>query len=181
MSKESGPTAPKQEALLTATDLKQRLVAGELEPGKFIDEIMRMDQSTPGREHALENVEILSSPEVSSIFEKDADYKFSYLNLLSLSYFHRGQIEATEHKDYATALESFKHALEATTAINEEDYQYWKDYVGGTVAYLEKNILELKRICDTIEGGRNRDILVNFLAQLESGDKIDYEAAYSKE
>jgi len=39
-----------------------------------------------------------------------------------LSYFHRGQIEVAERKDYAVALDSFKHALDAAVS-NEEDSQ----------------------------------------------------------
>jgi len=122
MTSESGPSSSKQEAMPTALELKQRLLSGTLEAGKFIDGIMQLDQSTPSREHSLENIQILTSPEVASIFENDARYKFPYLNLLSLSYFHRGQIEVVERKDYAAALDSFKHALDAAVS-NEEDSQ----------------------------------------------------------
>ena len=52
--------------------------------------------------------------------------------------------------------------------------------MAGTVAYLERDDATLERICETTEEGRNRDILVNFLAQLESGNEINYEAAYAK-
>lgn len=166
MTGESDPGLPRHE--IQSMDVKQCLLDGSLDPAAFCSELMRRDQSTPEREASSDNISILMSPEVYAFFSNVPEHRFQYQNLLSLSFFHRGQSEAVAN-NYPAALDSFRLAADAAKPIEEERYQYWKDYIAGTIAYLEKDIEALRHICETTGEGKHREILTSFLNQLEGG------------
>jgi len=176
MYEESIPKIPSLEALLSGEDLKQKLLGGTLNANEFLDGLFKLDQSTDERSDAIQNVEILTSPEIVDFFNNCEDQD-RYHFILSLSYFHKGQIQARA-VDYMEARESFKKSLDTAVLISSTDNQPWKDYVAGTVAYFEKDLPKLKIIHNGMqEEGRNKFILESFINQLEADKGIDYEAA----
>jgi len=154
-------------------DLKRELLNGKTGPEEFLNSLMNLDQSTPQRQHSRQNVEVLTDLEVQNFFNQHQQYQFQYGNLLSLSYFHRGQLEATGGL-YAEGLNSFKRARDAAAQINEENYQGWRDYVDGTISYFELDLKSLEKILQRIDEGRNKEILTKFSNRLKTGKESDY-------
>lgn len=156
----------------------EELLNKNISPDDFLDRLMALDQSTPNHSHAIENIKILTNPSVVDIFETNDKYSHKYRNLLSISYFHKGQIEAMSN-GYKDALESFELAREQAINIQEESYGFWKDYVEGTIAYLKKDTASLQEINERMEKSRNKEITSNFFQSLQNGEDIDYPRLYS--
>ncbi|MBI5003660.1 hypothetical protein HZC00_01035 [Candidatus Kaiserbacteria bacterium] len=157
--------------------LKKKLVSGTLSPEVFLDELFKRDQSTSHRQSAEENIAILEDAEVRELLITP-DSRRQYFNLLSISHFHVGQNKAGA--DVNGAVESFEAALVAANEITGEDYEWWRAYVEGTVAYFKKDIPVLQdAISRTLE--RNREILESLLEGLQKRGTIDYMTDISKQ
>lgn len=157
--------------------LKLKLVSGTLSPEVFLDQLFKRDQATPHRQSAEENIAILEDAEVKELLIM-SDSRRQYFNLLSISHFHVGQNRALV--DPVGALQAFEAAHIAANEISGEDYEWWRAYVAGTVAYFKKDISSLRNaITKTSE--RNREILESLLKGLQERGSVDYVADVSKQ
>lgn len=153
-------------------------MSGILPPADFIERLFELDQATPQRIAASENVVVLRDAEVQKLFS-DSALRHSYFNLLSLSYFHVGQIKVTA--DVTGALQDFEASLVAANQVTGEDYDWWQSYVAGTVAYLKKDVPSLQAAIPKVSEVRNKEILGNFLRGLQERGTVDYITDYSKQ
>lgn len=165
---------PKSEQLI----LKEELLAGTLSPFDFINRLDALDQSTPGRENAIPNLPILEDPEVMAMFE-NSEHASCYWNLLSLTYFHIGQREASS--DGEKALAYFEKALDALlkTEFAEEE----GPYLEATIAYFRKDVSRLRDLLPKIPQTpfrRNYEIVENMIEGLQRRGTIDYNEDYNK-
>jgi hypothetical protein len=157
------------------------LLKGSLSPSEFFKELLARDQATGNRRGAIANIEILTRPEISEFFRALPEELSGYENFLSLSYFHRGQLEATEERDNGAAAASFSQALSwaRQAEASDPDYHSWRLYVEGTLAYFESDLATLKEVYDGgIEEDRNREIIGNLIYTLETEGRVDYRRAY---
>jgi hypothetical protein len=161
--------------------LRKDLIDGRKSPLEFLSEVIKLGQSDPSRSAAPENAKLLDSEEIRKMFI-GTELESGYYNDLSLSFFHQGQILAAAGD--TSALDSFKRALVAAEGVTTiEDYDWWTQYVRGTVAYLSFDTEGLRAAiaaCSGQEDDRNLIILKNFLSGLEKRGTTDYLADYSK-
>ncbi len=85
-----------------------------------------------------------------------------YYNLLSLSYFHVGQLQSG-----LEANTSFEKALEAAEHIDDPEFDDWKLYIKGNVAFLNRNKELLQEIWEGMEEGANKDMVKKMIKDLE--------------
>ena len=72
--------------------LKDQLLKGELSPADFSKKLMDLDQSTPSRSHAKENLDLLTDPEIVQCMESQSEeIQKGYYQMLSFTEFHIGQ------------------------------------------------------------------------------------------
>ena len=55
---------------ITSENLKIKLLEGAISPSDFLNQLFEIDQSTPSRDRAVENLAILGSSEIEDIFIK---------------------------------------------------------------------------------------------------------------
>lgn len=156
--------------------LKANLLDGRLSPSEYIAQILELDQSIPTRDHAEENVRVLTDPAVLPILEQDKDAAFELRNLLSLSYFHVGQRKLTAGNEQGKS--DFEAALRAAEKITDEGYEQWRHYIQATMAYIDKDIPALERIVGEMEDGGNRNIVLNMIEGLRKYGSVDYRRDY---
>lgn len=157
--------------------LKNQLLSEEISPEFFLEKVRDLDQSTPSRDQAFENLKLLTDSNVREIF-KNNDEKASYYAILSLTQFHTGQIHAESNS--GNTLEYFEAALSSAKEVDWEGYEQDILYIEGTVAYLNSDIQKLKEIFFQMKEGRNKIILGNFIQGLENSGTPDYYSDYSK-
>lgn len=154
--------------------LKSKLLTGDMTLDEALRVLLSFDQETPTHDASVDNLLILKDPEVIEFFEKQSPEIISrYNNFLSITEFHVAQRLALSGDEYS-ALPYFKLALNSA----EKGYsERWKNYVFGTVMYLEgREIPE-----DIINGsnmGNNAEILKNFNKKLRQRGKPDYKNDY---
>lgn len=162
--------------LMPQDKLKASLLGGQLSPSEFIAEILELDQSIPTRDHAEENVRVLTDPAVLPILERDKDAAFELYNLLSLSYFHVGQSKLAVGNEQG--MNDFEAALRAAEKITDEGYEQWQRYIQATMAYIDKDILTLERLAGEMEVGSNKNIILNMIHGLRQYGTVDYRRDY---
>ncbi len=154
----------------------EELLLHKISHKDFIDRVMKLDQSTSNRTDAVLNLSVFENKKVKKIFKK-SNFKKEYYHLLSLTYFHIGQLNAD--KDNKEALYNFKLALKAANRLGFNKYTQWKKYIKGTIAYLNYDKNKLKKILLTLDDGRNKNIVEHFLKGLEKRNTIEYKKDYS--
>lgn len=158
-------------------ELKQKLLSGELSLLDFRNKLVELDQSTLDRKYSLQNLELLSDPEIISFIEqKEEIVRKRYYNFLSLTEFHVGQYYACEYKDQQKALEHFKKSLEAFEKgeVDEDYRQEWGIYIKGTIAYFEKDTDTLKDSMHLLGEKKNAEVLSRLLQGLEERGEPNY-------
>lgn len=156
---------------VTAQELRDRLLRGEMEPEDFLDQLLEIDQSTLTHEAAAENTRVLEDERVKDLLV-EKKLPFGYDNLLSLSAFHEGQIKAMNADDPTQA---FGKSLAAAERTGDAD---WIAYARATLAYFQKDTVGLEAALEALPEGTNKHILGNMLAGLKSRGDIDYRADY---
>lgn len=162
--------------LMPQDKLKASLLSGQLSPSEFIAQILQLDQSIPTRDHAEENVRVLTHPAVLPILEREKDAKFALHNLLSLSHFHVGQRKLAAGNEQGR--NDFEAALRAAEKITDEGYEQWRLYIMATIAYIEKDIPTLERIASEMEASVNKNIALNMIKGLRQYGNVDYQRDY---
>jgi len=158
------------------SQLKKRLLSGELSPDAFLEEIFRLDQSTSTRLDSYLNLEILTDTNLECLFM--GDLRSEYLNLLCLTYFHIGQLEAMSGPN--SPLSYFEFALEVSKGVDWEDYDDWKLYVASTISYFKQDLSALEKNYNLMKDGRNREIVSNFIQGIKTRGGINYNEDYSR-
>ncbi len=156
--------------------LLEKLLLHKISQRDFIAKIMKIDQSTPNRIDAFDNLSILENKKIKKIFKRSS-FKKDYYNLLSLTYFHLGQINADKNNE--KALYYFKLSLLASNRLGFKKHTQWKKYIKGTIAYFTYDKNRLKKILLSLDDGRNKDIIRHFLERLKKGGNIEYKKDYS--
>ncbi len=159
------------------TEIKEKLLSGEISLLDFRNKLIELDQSTLDRKYSLQNLELLQDPEVVSFIEtQEKTVQKRYYNFLSFTEFHVGQYHACEYKDQTKALEHFKKSLEAFEKgeVDEDYRQEWGIYVRGTIAYLEKNTEFLKKSVQLLGEKKNALVLSKLLEGLEKRGEPSY-------
>ena len=156
--------------------LMEKLILNKISHKNFIDDVMSLDQSTPDRINAISNLKVLENKKVKKILKRSKSSK-DYYNLLSLTYFHLGQM--TADKNNGDSLSYFKKSLEASNRLGFKRHTQWKTYIKGTIAYLTYDKNKLKKIIPLLEDGRNKSIIQHFLHGLEERGSIEYKKDYS--
>ncbi|MEN9647745.1 MAG: hypothetical protein RLY57_549 [Candidatus Parcubacteria bacterium] len=157
--------------------LKNQVLSKEILPEDFLEKVRDLDQSTPSRDQAFENLKLLTDSNVREIFE-DSDEKASYYAILSLTQFHIGQIYAESNS--GDTLTYFEAALTSAKEVDWEGYEQDVFYIEGTVAYLNSDIQKLKEMFLQMKEGRNKIILGNFIQGLKERGVPNYYSDYSK-
>lgn len=171
------PSAPNPESESSNQGLlKKQLLQEEISGKEFLQSILEIDQQDPSHRAAKKNLSVLFGGEIQNFF---AGHKLEhkYKNILSLTHFHVGQTAAIEQNNYEKALAHFRNALDASP---EDADTQWTDYIRGTIAYFEQTPEVLEEMRDSLEPGRNKEVLDSLLTNLKEGDELDYESAYSE-
>ena len=145
----------------------QQILAGRLKDGglsvaEFLTEVHNLDQRTPERADADNNIALLTEPEIKSMILASEHDRDEYYNLLSLSYLHVGQ-RLGVHNPLART--QFELALAAVTEIQDTDFTDWKLYIEAHVAYFAHDTDRLREILSGLNG-ENRVIVENMLKSL---------------
>ena len=167
-------TQPKVES---RAELKENLLSGAISPKEFCDKLIELDQSTPDRMNAIENLEILNDPEIFDFVKKLEDKVIKhYYQILSFAELHVGQIKSLSENNDSEALGYFKNALLHEYQAN--NFQSNIDYEKGIIAYFENNPDSLSEsITDSVQGN-NRKILLNMLNGLKERGFPNYKEDY---
>lgn len=153
--------------------LKNDLFSGQINPKDFLDTVMELDQSDPSRISALRAVEILSKPEIESLYINSEDSE-NFYNTRSISYFHKAQIRLSEGDENVEG--DFQNALSDSMKIS--DLADWTNYIKATLAYLANDIETLKSLVDNVQD--NNALVRNFIKGLQDRGYPDYLSDYSK-
>lgn len=157
--------------------LKRELLDGALNPDDFIKALRELDQATPDRIGAEDNLVILDDPQVKSKFE-NTQYYDSYCNFFSFTHFHIAQRLMIVKNDPKKALVHFEAAVTYARKIVDEDYVQWKSYAEGTLAYLNSDLAGVKTAFDKVSPGPNKNILARFIRTLEAKQRPNYKKDY---
>lgn len=101
---------------------------------------------------------------------------FEVPNQTYLEVFHAAQAKLLAG-EFVSGKELLAQAAEL--AGSEEDVQDFGVYIEGTQAYIDQNVDLLREAIAKVQEPRNKAILEKFLARLESGGEVDYEADYN--
>lgn len=67
------------------TKLKNKLLQGTISNFDFLQNLMKLDQSTPERDNCFENIDVLEDGEIKKIFDTaDQQTKYTYYDYLRL-------------------------------------------------------------------------------------------------
>lgn len=155
-------------------NLCEKLLTERIEPGEFLDSVLDLDQSDPERKSSLRAVEVLSKPEIVELFENSSE-KIQFYSVRSLSYFHKAQVRISEGD--TDVEDDLKMALNDSLEAGSEDID-WTNYVKATIAYLNNDLEELKKLEGDIK--LNRSLVRNFIQGLEERGRPDYLTDYGK-
>lgn len=155
-------------------ELRKKLLDGRLSGKEFLEHVFNLDQSTPGRDQAEKNIQLLLHPEVATKLQENDELYFELNNLLSLSHFHVGQKNLLGGRD---AHEDLKKALETAEKIQEDGYEQWQYYIRATLAYLENDLPKLESLEQQITDA-NKGVVQRLIQGLRTRGEIDYRADY---
>lgn len=163
------------------TEIKEKLLSGELSLLDFRNKLIELDQSTLDRKYSLQNLELLQDPEIVHFIEKQEEVtQKRYYNFLSFTEFHVGQYHACEYKDQEEALKHFKKSLEAFEKgeVDEDYRQEWGIYIKGTIAYLENDSQILSDCQESIADKKNGIVLLKLKQGLQKRGEPNYNEDY---
>lgn len=170
MEKVPAPLSQEQQI----ASLGSKLSSGEIKPEIFLDRVLELDQSDPGRESSVSAADLLSDPRIAGIFTESEQQKGFY-SIRSLTYFHRAQIRLS--KEEAGAIEDLQRALEdsQTVGVESED---WSNYIRATIAYLNSDMDTLTALAGQVT--LNKSLIQNFVEGLQERGHPDYLTDYAK-
>lgn len=150
-------TREQQPRKLLANDYLNQLKDQKIELAVFLDKIFQLDQETPDRKNAAQNIEALSDTTVKEMVRREPELQWDYYNLLWLTHIHLGQIAVSTDRE--RALSHFRSALEAANHLTEETDQDTRLYTEGLIAALQQDIAKLASVIDEMTEGDNKEIL----------------------
>lgn len=157
----------------TYNSLKNDLLSNKLSFESFINKLLEIDQSDPGRTASLENLKLLNDPEIVDFIKEKPEIFDVYYRFLSFTEFHVAQINA-ENGD---CLKYFTDAL--AHAKDGHGDEAWIAYIEGTLLYMRGQSIPEDIIEKTIVLGNDR-ILRNFNKGLQERGVPSYLEDYSK-
>jgi hypothetical protein len=159
------------------TSLKRQLLSEKISSKEFRDKLMELDQSTPDRANAKENLKLLTDPEIVQYVESQSgEIQKGYYQMLSFTEFHIGQAKALYENDPMRALQYFEKSL-------EDDYKGYAfpenvSYKKAVIAYFNNDSDGLEKYIDVNAQGNNPKILVNMLKGLQERGSPNYKEDY---
>ncbi|HRH30589.1 MAG TPA: hypothetical protein PK886_00785 [Candidatus Paceibacterota bacterium] len=159
------------------TSLKGQLLSGEISPKEFKDKLVEIDQSTPDRANAKENLKLLLDPEIVNFIENQSeDIQKGYYQMLSFTELHIGQIKALYENNPEEALSYFEQSIEHEYKAHAFPENI--AYKSAIVAYFKNQPNELEKYIGTDERGNNPKILANMLKGLKERGYPNYKEDY---
>jgi len=158
-------------------NLKRQLLSEEISPKEFGDRLMELDQSTPDRVNAKENLKLLTDPEIIQYIENQSEeIQKGYYQMLSFTEFHIGQAKALFENNPEEALEYFEKSL-------EDDYKGYAfpeniSYKKAVIAYFSNDVDSLESYVDLDARGNNPKILASMLKGLQERGSPNYKEDY---
>jgi tetratricopeptide (TPR) repeat protein len=146
-----------------------KLINKEKELRNFLEEIFKLDQSTPQRSNAEKCYERLLSKQDEFVESAVED---EYWNAVSLELFHMAQIEAHD-ENVGQARDYFQKALEAAKRGFSDE---WLAYIAGTIHYLDNNQARLEQVMNRADG--NIHVLQRLLEGLKKRGAPNYKEDY---
>ncbi len=138
--------------------LKSGLLDGSLSLEKVRDRLVELDQATPTRDAADENLQFLKDPQIVDYVNQHPDATEGYNHFLSFTEFHVAQRLTLDNP--IEAISYFKMALEDARAT-QSDSESWSAYVKGTLLYMEGKEIPEELIAKA-EQSKNAQILRSF-------------------
>jgi len=178
----------------TQTDLKTRLLSNTISKKEFLKHLLDLDQETPHHEECFENVVVMESEDVKSLFMNSTDIslKYSYLEYLRIFYFHSFQeLECRDFKDSSSisylekAHEISKDLLKALKELDPDDIDSFTPYVAATFHYMKNDLESLRKDLSLLEDYHkldpefsNVDIVRRLYKNLSSYGNVNYTRDY---
>lgn len=147
----------------------QEIMRRENELRGFLEEIFKLDQSTPHRSNAEECYQRLLSKQDEFMGSAVED---AYWNAVSFELFHMAQIEA-HNENVEQARNYFSKALDAAKKGFSDE---WLAYIEGTIYYLDNNQAGLEQTMNRAKG--NTHVLQRFLEGLKKRNTPNYKEDY---
>lgn len=135
----------------------------------FLEEIFKLDQSTPQRSNAEECYQRLLSKQDEFVGSTVED---GYWNAVSLELFHMAQIEA-HNENIEQDKNYFSKALDAAKKGFSAE---WLAYIEGTIYYLKNNQTGLEQVINRADD--NAHVLQRFLDGLKKRGAPNYKEDY---
>ena len=156
--------------------LKNRLLNGQISLEEFRDILFKRDQSDLTRKASLENLRILTDPEVVQFLQRNLEDKREYYRFLSLTEVHIAQILYQRGEED----EGFSHFNRALSYAREAKMdESWVAYLEGTLAYLEGKEIP-KEVIEKVTEPRNKEILIHFNEGLKERGRPSYFEDYNR-
>lgn len=156
-------------------NLKNQLLRGEIGLLEFRSKILELDQSSPDRKNALENLNLLSSPDLAEyINNQDESIKKGFLRLKGFTEFHVFQIKAGQNDPNAVNI--LEQALEDYEAGKDEHSESFTNYIKGTLLYMQGQEIK-NEILEKVKEENNLKIL----KRMNSGLKTRGFPSYSED
>ncbi len=152
--------------------LKEGLLNGSTSLEEVRNALLELDQSTPSRDAAEENLYFLYDPQIVEYINQHPEALSGYRIFLSFTEFHVAQRLTSRNPN--DAIEHFNKALACASSDKS-----WAAYVEGSLLYMGgKKIPE--ELIVRVQQPRNVQILRNLNAGLEKRGTVFYEEDYSK-
>lgn len=152
-------------------DIKNKLLKNEINFLEFKNQLLQIDQSTPDRVNAIKVLDILYDKDVVDLINKNEEIIEKYESFLSFIEFHVAQVKL--HKNENNYAQNLENALRF--AKNEP----WKNYILGTILYLEGKIIPEDILEKSKDLEKNYIILKRFNDRLLERGSSDYISDYN--
>jgi|GEM_PF-6050706 hypothetical protein len=149
--------------------LKNRLLAGDLDPVDFRNILIQADQNTNDREASEDNYLLLKDPQVEH-FLTNTEFRDGYFLLLSFTTLHCAQRLAMQEEGSTLAQKMFIEALSLKQKVSnptEEDTAYLK----ATIAYFSGDTKRMEILKLKIDPNGTMKINIKVLERLINGLK----------
>ena len=158
------------------SSIKERLLNKQISLEEFRNILFERDQLNLTRSASMENLKLLTDPEVVQFLQRNLEDKREYYRFLSLTEVHIAQI-LYQRGEEAEGFSHFNRALSyAREATMDES---WVAYLEGTISYLEGREIS-EEVIEKVTEPRNREILIHFNGGLRKRGKPSYIEDYGR-
>jgi len=158
------------------TLLKKKLLDGQLSLEKFRKILLERDQSSLLRDASLENLKLLTDPEIVQFLDEHLESREEYYRFLSLTEVHVAQVlfqREKSEKAFSHFEQAFLHAKKAKMDDG------WIAYLEGILTYLQGKEIP-KDILERVTEPRNKEILIHFNEGLKKRGRPSYLEDYNR-